>query len=194
MYVSSSRPSGGLTDDITSTAILHNSDECPHPHTRSYPTCHNLKYTNTNTKTLLQIQLYKYKHTSTNAHMKIHDSDECPPRLPSAPTRCRLVIISKVKSFSFFLCSDGSLCWRKTNKETKVLSSSHPPSLLNEWLDRWRSEWGGTRSAESENRFFYLERKRFSGFGGSKTIFQRFRRFYESEQGGKCQAECFVLF
>ena len=123
MYVSSSRPSGGLTDDITSTAILHNSDECPHPHTRSYPTCHNLKYTNTNTKTLLQIQLYKYKHTSTNAHMKIHDSDECPPRLPSAPTRCRLVIISKVKSFSFFLCSDGSLCWRKTNKETKVASS-----------------------------------------------------------------------
>ena len=122
MYVSSSRPSGGLTDDITSTAILHNSDECPHPHTRSYPTCHNLKYTNTNTKTLLQIQLYKYKHTSTNALIKIHNSDKC----PFAPTCCRLVIISKVKSFSFFLCSDGSLCWRKTNKETKVASSFFP--------------------------------------------------------------------
>ena len=62
-----------------------------------------------------------------------------------------------------------------------LIASSHPPSLLNEWLDRWRSEWGGTRSAESENSFFLFGKKKdFSGFGGSQTIFQRFRRFYES--------------
>ena len=64
---------------------------------------------------------------------------------------------------------------------------------MNGWI-------GGGVNGEARARqsrkivFLFGKKKDFSGFGGSKTIFQRFRGFYESEQGGKCQAECFVLF
>ena len=82
---------------------------------------------------------------------------------------------------------------RQTKKPKLLLS--HPPSLLNEWLDRWRSEWGGTRSAESENSFFYLERKRiFQDLVEVKQHFKDFEDFVRVKRAGTRQAECFVLF
>ena len=73
------------------------------------------------------------------------------------------------------------------------IASSHPPSLLNEWLDRWRSEWGGTRLAESENSFG-KKKEFFQDLVEVKQHFKDFEDFVRVKRAGTRQAECFVLF